>query len=210
MALEIVRIINDPVPSNCFLVFDREVDNNCLVVDPGSEDPGELEKQLRALNLYPVYILLTHEHFDHIWGCNSLIERYGSKIVCSAMCSEAIQDAKRNHSLFYQQKAFQVPAADICVEDVGFRWNWNGWKITFFIAEGHTNAGVCFEIGHCLFTGATLLKDLRTVTKLFCGSKEKLAFTISKIRNLQGKEYRVYPGHGDSFDLDDYDLNKAL
>ena len=210
MALKVVRIINQPVTSNCFLLYDREVNNDCLVVDPGSEYPDELEQLLKDLNLYPKYILLTHEHFDHIWGCNYLVEKYHSKIICSVLCSEAIQDAKRNHSLFYNQKAFQVPAADICIEDIGFDWNWNGWDITFFVAEGHTNAGICFEIGNSLFTGDTLLKDLRTVTKLFCGSKEKLVVTINRIKRLQGKGFYVYPGHGDGFDLDNYDLNKAL
>ena len=35
MALEVVRVINEPVSSNCFLLFNREVNNDCLVVDPG-------------------------------------------------------------------------------------------------------------------------------------------------------------------------------
>ena len=143
MALKVVRIINQPVTSNCFLLYDREVNNDCLVVDPGSEYPDELEQLLKDLNLYPKYILLTHEHFDHIWGCNYLVEKYHSKIICSV-------------------------------------------------------------------TGDTLLKDLRTVTKLFCGSKEKLVVTINRIKRLQGKGFYVYPGHGDGFDLDNYDLNKAL
>ena len=85
MALKVVRIINQPVTSNCFLLYDREVNNDCLVVDPGSEYPDELEQLLRDLNLYPKYILLTHEHFDHIWGCNYLVEKYHSKIICSVL-----------------------------------------------------------------------------------------------------------------------------
>ena len=85
MALKVVRIINQPVTSNCFLLYDREVNNDCLVVDPGSEYPDELEQLLKDLNLYPKYILLTHEHFDHIWGCNYLVEKYHSKIICSVL-----------------------------------------------------------------------------------------------------------------------------
>jgi glyoxylase-like metal-dependent hydrolase (beta-lactamase superfamily II) len=210
MALEVIRIVNQPVASNCYLLYDREVNNDCLVVDPGSEHPNDIVYHLTDLNLFPKYILLTHEHFDHIWGCNFLIKKYHSEIICSALCSEAIQDAKKNHSLYYNQKAFKIPAANLCVEDIGFSWSWNGWDILFFIAEGHTNAGICFEINKCLFTGDTLLKDLRTVTKLFCGSKEKLVITMSRIKELQGRGYCVYPGHGDIFSLDDYDLNKAL
>ena len=42
MALEIIRVVNEPVSSNCFLLFDREVNNDCLVVDPGCEIPDVL------------------------------------------------------------------------------------------------------------------------------------------------------------------------
>ncbi|UBD75552.1 MBL fold metallo-hydrolase [Parabacteroides goldsteinii] len=210
MALEIIRIVNKPVTSNCFVLYDLAINNDCLLIDPGSEYPDELEHFLTELNLFPRYILLTHEHFDHIWGCNFLIKKYHSQIVCSVACSEAIQDAKRNHSLFFNQKAFKVPAADIYIDNLKDGWNWNGRNIIFFVAEGHTNGGICIKIGNCLFTGDTLLKDLRTVTKLFCGSKEKLSMTIEKIKKLQGKKYHVFPGHGEDFDLDGYDLNKAL
>ena len=210
MGLEVVQIINKPVSSNCFLLFDREVNNDCLVVDPGCEIPDVLDRKLSELRLWPKFIVLTHEHFDHIWGCNALVQKYHAQIICSTICSEAIQDAKKNHSMFYNQKGFVLPPADICVEDIDWTWEWNGKQITFSLAEGHTNAGIYFRIGKNLFTGDTLLKDLKTVTKLFCGSKDKLVVTIDQIKKLQGEGLRVYPGHGDCFDLDSYDLNKAF
>ena len=210
MGLEVVQIINKPVSSNCFLIFDPLLNNKCLVIDPGSEFEEELVHELIIRELHPEYVLLTHEHFDHIWSVNSLIDRYQVKVICSRACSNAIQDPKRNHSLFYNQKAFKLRAADICLEDIAFRWQWNGWNMSFFIAEGHTNAGMCFVIDKFLFTGDTLLKDLRTVTKLFCGSKEKLYITIDKIKELQGRGYLVLPGQGDIFELDKYDLNRAF
>lgn len=210
MALEVVQIVNEPVASNCFLLFDREVDNDCLVVDPGCENPDTLERKLLELDLFPKFIVLTHEHFDHVWGCNALIQKYHSKIICSAVCSEAIQDAKKNHSVFYNQRGLVLPAADICIEDINFQWEWHNLDLLFFITEGHTNAGICFVVGNYLFTGDTLIKGIRTVTKLYCGSKEKLVVSIEKIKTMQGKGLRVCPGHGDEFDLDTYDLNKAL
>ena len=48
------------------------------------------------------------------------------------------------------------------------------------------------------------------MTKLFCGSREKLLVTINSIKEMQGRGLYVCPGHGDGFELDDYDLNKAL
>ena len=57
MALEVVRVINEPVSSNCFLLFNREVNNDCLVVDPGSEYPDTLDRKLLELGLVPKIIV---------------------------------------------------------------------------------------------------------------------------------------------------------
>ena len=86
----------------------------------------------------------------------------------------------------------------------------DGLKMGFFLAPGHSDGGICMTAGSYLFTGDTLLQGLRTVTKLYCGSKEKLGHTLDKIRELQGKGYLVCPGHGECFPLDGYDLSKAL
>ena len=44
------------------------------------------------------------------------------------------------------------------------------------------------------------------MTKLPTGSVVKLQESIELLRNMQGKGYMVYPGHGDLFELDGYDL----
>ena len=48
--------------ANCFLVSDSE--KNAVIIDPGAEAPHILE-QIRAQELKPLAILLTHAHFDH-------------------------------------------------------------------------------------------------------------------------------------------------
>ncbi len=50
-------IINQPVPSNCYIVS-REKD--CIIVDPGTRYPIELEDYIERNKLNPRYILLTH------------------------------------------------------------------------------------------------------------------------------------------------------
>ena len=100
MALELLRIENEPVNSNCFILFDKVVGLRCVVVDPGSENCAVIDMVLEKNKLIPEYIILTHEHFDHIWGCNYLVNKYSTRIICSKQCAFAIRDAKRNHSLF--------------------------------------------------------------------------------------------------------------
>lgn len=210
MALEILQIENHPVTSNCFVIYDKAVDNDCIIVDPGSEHNEELKACLDRQELKPAYIILTHEHFDHIWGCNELLKHYSPQLVCSRLCSESIQNPKRNFSVFYNQVGFSVKEADICLEDVNYSLTWKGREIKFWYAGGHSEAGICFTIEKYLFTGDTLIKDCKTVTKLYSGSLQKLKMSIEKLGMLKGKRYQVCPGHGKKFTLDTYDLRKAF
>lgn len=210
MSVEVIQLKNQPVNSNCYILYNKGGNNKCIIIDPGTKNAVLLQDCLKVRGVEPEYIILTHEHFDHIWGCNVLLKQYPVKIICSALCSEFIQQPKKNLSAFYNQQSFSLAPADICVEDLGCTWVWQKEKICFFLTPGHTDTGICFTIQHYLFTGDTLIKNVKTVTKLFSGSREKLEKSISLIERLKGYHFLVCPGHGEMFGLDNYDLNKAL
>lgn len=211
MSLQIVRIINYPISSNCFLIFDKNINSNCLIIDPGSESNEILYQKLDELKLHPEYIILTHEHFDHCWGVNSLRENFSAiQLIGSAICSDSIQQKKKNMSLFYNQIGFEIDKADVVVPDFDYCFIWNKYKLKFISTKGHTTSSICIIIGNNLFTGDTLIKDLKTITKLPTGSKEELMKSISKFATWIGNGYKVYPGHGESFELDHYDIMKSI
>lgn len=205
--LSIHKIVNHPVPSNCFVLYDKAVCNDCTIVDPGCKLGDEIFAFIKNEKLIPRYIILSHEHFDHCWGVNAIVERYHIPIVCSALCAECIQFEKRNCSVFYDNKErFVITSQTISVESLNHVLPFNDNEFRFFETPGHTNASICFTIDQKLFTGDTLIRNLRTVTKLPTGSVVKLQESIELLRNMQGKGYMVYPGHGDLFELDGYDL----
>lgn len=210
MSLKIIRIENTPVNSNCYLVFDKEAGNDCLIVDPGKEFPGEVEDYVGNEGLHPRLVILTHEHFDHISGCNFLIDKYNPLILCSHNCGIAIEDPKKNLSLFRDQKGFSVAGKKIFIENIHSLFKWGQYDIQFLLTPGHTDCGISFHIDNHLFTGDTLIKDIKTVTKLYTGSRSDLQKSIDKINKLKSRGMIVYPGHGDSFELDSYDMNKTL
>lgn len=84
------------------------------------------------------------------------------------------------------------------------------YTISFYYALGHSIGGILFTIQKFLVTGDTLIKDMKTVTKLKCGSKERLHESLVLIDSMKGRGLLVCAGHGESFELDNYDLNKAL
>lgn len=209
--LQIHRIVNTPVPSNCFVLYDRSFNSDCIIVDPGTKNNEELIAYITENELTPVYIFLTHEHFDHCWGVNDLLKRYQVSVICSALCSECIKHEKSNCSVFYEHtEAFIIDTETISVESLNFSLPFGNDEIKFFMTPGHTDSCVSFTLGNCLFTGDALINDLRTVTKLPTGSRLKLRETVELFRRIQGKGYKVFAGHGESFMLDQYEIEKAL
>lgn len=201
------RIVNQPITSNCYVVYDKADGNECFIVDPGSKNEKELLDYLGQEKLEPKFIILTHEHFDHCWGVNLLIELYHVPVVCSELCADAIHYDKRNCSLFYDNKeAFTINTEAISIESIGNKLPFAGRTIRFLMTPGHTDASICFLIGKFLFTGDTLIKDERTVTKLPTGAVSKLRETVRMLEGLKGEDYTVCPGHGELFGLDGYSL----
>lgn len=207
----IKQIENVPINSNCFVLYDKAVGNNCIIVDPGSELCGELFHFLRNETLEPEYIILTHEHFDHCWGVNTIRNRYPKvRLICTRLCSNAIQDKKKNYSVYNQQPGFIIDAADIIIDEINWQIPWNNRQIIFFSAQGHSAAGIIFFVEKYVFTGDSLIKDIKTVTKLKTASPDKLKETLSLLEEKKGSGLIVCPGHGVIFPLDGYDLRKAL
>lgn len=209
MPLYLRTIVNNPVESNCHILYD-DCTRHCIIIDPGSENVCQIVGTLEELSLNPDYIFLTHEHFDHMWSCTPLVNRYSLPIVCSKKCSEEIQDRKKNLSIFYNQVGIVSPAAELVLENINWVLDWQSFTVRFYDAPGHSDGGVIIVIGKYLFTGDTLMKDTPTPTKFRCSSKDKLKDTFTFIESLKGNKFLVCPGHGENFNLDDYDLSKSL
>lgn len=206
--MRVERIINEPVPSNCYVIYSDAPNGGCIVVDPGSRDNTKLLNFLYEKKLTPSYIILTHEHFDHIWGVNDIVDRYQVPIVCSELCSQRVKDSFDNCSAMYDDTmAVVINGSVVSIESLGMKLQFGDETINFYSTPGHSDASVSFTVSSCLFTGDALIRDLKTVTKLPTGSKEKQEETLILFRKLQGLGFRVYSGHGESFELDSYNLS---
>lgn len=86
--------------SNCYIIS-QENYNGCIVIDPGTEDCKEIIEYFETRNLEPEYIFLTHEHSDHTWGCNTLIDKYNAKVVTSNECKKALPKESNAYFQFY-------------------------------------------------------------------------------------------------------------
>lgn len=205
MPLHVETIVNYPIPSNCFVVSDIAMTSHCIVIDPGTESCSDLIHYLEVRRLIPDYVILTHEHFDHIAGVTALKQLYDFKLVASDVCSAAIQNSKSNLSLFRDGIGFIVQEADWKIANHN-SFEWYGHLCDMYVAKGHSAGGIVIVIDTNLFTGDTLMWNVKTITKLPTGSKEDLNHSLDLIKSFssQGRMH-VYAGHGLDFELDNYE-----
>lgn len=198
--MQVHRLINHPIDSNCF-VLEGDIDNRCIVIDPGTEDCTELFSFLKERKLIVQYIFLTHEHIDHIIGCKVLKEHYpGAQLVCSDLCAIHLNDTRYNLSRFAEQftPRDSFPEADL-VYSGELVIKWQGIKARFFKAMGHSPGSSHALIGNSLFVGDTYIYHYKTTTTLPGSSKQELLKTFESLMNdFNNENITVYPAHFDS------------
>lgn len=207
--MEVVKYVSDLLYSNMYLIKNGD---RYIIIDPIAI---KLDIDYNKID----YIILTHEHYDHISGTNfwKLISK--AKVLCSKICAEHIEDSKKNLSRYYEafcqlQTWVEAPTtvknidfitkADLVFTNM-LQLDWNNSKLLLVETPGHSQGSICILINNkILFSGDTLFRDYQTVTGLPGGSKVGWSnITIPFIKTL-GKDIHVYPGHFEDFYLCDY------
>lgn len=205
-----VRFVNSRFTSNTYIIFCPEYDNVWLV------DPGDTEAVFEWMETHSKTVVsgifLTHAHFDHIYGINHILSRFPActVYVANEHGKACLFDSKMNASRYTEEGPMTVvreASILFCPDAVEL---WDGVSLKTFYTPGHSDDSVCFMVGDMLFTGDTLIKDIRTVTKLKTGSKDKLKESIALLDTFKGMGLTAYPGHEEAFMLDTYDLNHSL
>ena len=192
--------------SNCYVVYDEDT-KRCLVIDPASEKSLREIQFIEENGLALDYIILTHEHTDHTWGVNSLVEQYQkAKVICSEVCKQNLKKEFQAYFLLYYDDAnyhYTVCKVDKTTEELNGALMWQGYEIMFIPTPGHSFGSICILIDGLLFTGDTIMQAKPYVNKRN-GSKELFYKSRKKVVEMFKPETKVYPGHGEPFALSEY------
>lgn len=110
-------------------------------------------------------------------------------------------------SIYYNGKGFELQPADISIKEES-SINWCDMDIRFTPTPGHSEASMCFAIGNYLFTGDTIIKGEKTVTKLPGGRREEWKNSITKLQKKYEKEDPILCcGHGENWKFSEIDID---
>jgi glyoxylase-like metal-dependent hydrolase (beta-lactamase superfamily II) len=188
-----------PIGTNCYVVRVDRTAAEAVVVDP-SGDATELRLELARIGATCAAILLTHTHWDHIFGLADLAEGTEAPVYAPALERDVLADP----STYYSGVGVPIRA----------------WTPEHLLSGGETveAAGIAFEVvpvpghspGHlayyadgCLFSGDVLFAGSVGRTDLPFGDWDTLIASIRALVDRFPPETIVYSGHGPQTTLGD-------
>lgn len=203
--MKIGRMVLGAYGTNCYFLY-QENGGEAIVVD--APDHGrEIFEKLAKNGLRVAGILLTHGHFDHVWGLEDLKKAANEKaaedgkeavlVYAGADEKELLADTKQNISGTTHRPVSL--SADVYVGD-GEEISIAGMTCRVITTPGHTKGGCCyyFEEAGFLLSGDTLFLESVGRTDFPTGSMSTLVRSIKEKLFGLPDDTKVYPGHGDS------------
>ena len=174
-AIRIERLELGPFGTNAYIVTCRETRDSALI-----DAPAEANILIDKLkDTTPKYILLTHNHMDHIGALAKL--RADLKVTLAAHASDT---------------GNLTPAPEILLND-GDMIRLGRLKLTVLHTPGHTSGSLCFRVGRYLISGDTIFPGGPGRTNSPHDFRQIIKSITEKIFILPD-DIQIYPGHGNS------------
>jgi len=155
-------------------------------------DPGDIWEGFEDITK----VLLTHAHFDHIYGLNEVLKiSPQAKVYTNKFGKEMLLNARKNMSKYHEMPfVFEHPESIVTVND-GDVVDLGG-EITAkaVFTPGHNPSCITWIVGDALFTGDSYIPGIKTVTNLPGGNKQQATESEEIIRKLS-VDRTIYPGH---------------
>lgn len=213
--IHIEHFIFNCFQTNCWILWDKS--GKCAIIDPGcqsEEETRQVTDFIASNGLEPECILLTHCHFDHIYGMASLAnkyeipvyldkdEMYSIEVTNEYLCRQfgfpmpdSFPISKTSETMSHKSRAEfvtegdMIPAGSLSFEVIG--------------TPGHSKGGLCFleRNEKVLISGDTLFAGAIGRTDHPGGDYDQMMRNIfEKLLMLEG-DTRILPGHGPSSDI---------
>lgn len=205
--MEIRRYESGLLSSNMYVIVEG---NHAIVIDP-------FEDASPSRGLTIDYILLTHEHYDHISGVNAWKKMTGAPVLCSRACAENIQNPKKNltnHFKEFCELQTWIELDEISVSDPNYSCSaeqtfdnemalkWKGHTLRLFEIPGHSQGSIGIMLDEKeFFSGDSLMENSEIELRMPGGSRKKWNEIGNKRIEALPNGIMIWPGHFNGFIL---------
>ena len=192
--IEITYLTNSFFSSRTYWLSDNTNKKIWLV------DCGDIEKVIKQISAQSVIagVLLTHVHFDHIYGLNKLLSLYPNcKVYTNDFGQKSLTDPKRNFSRYHtdiDDFIFDHPEKVVVVGEGDKIELFEGVYADAYYTPGHDESCLCYEVEENLFTGDAYIPGLKTVTTFPHSCQRKAMESDLRISSM-ARGMKVCPGH---------------
>ena len=161
-------------------------------------DCGDVEKVIKQGWLVRG-VLLTHAHFDHIYGLNKLMEKFPDALVyTNADGQKGLQNPKWNFSRYHEEvenfvfcKSENVRVFESC----GVYEFDKDIKVEVLFTPGHDLSCITYKISNCLYTGDAYIPGIKVVTTFPRSNKQVAKESLERLQKLECLGLKIMPGH---------------
>jgi len=172
--IQIERLELGPFGTNAYIVVCQKTRDSVLIDAPA--DAGAILERLKDTN--PKYILLTHNHMDHLGALPELQSKLEVPVAVHALDAQSL------------------PSPPEMLLNDGDIVSFGNTKLKVLYTPGHTPGSLCFLVSNYLISGDTIFPGGPGKTSSPTDLRQIIKSITDKIFILP-ENTQIYPGHGD-------------
>ena len=178
-----------PMQNFVYLLGDKEK-KECLVVDPAWEVDRILEEANNE-EMKITGVLVTHSHFDHVNGVESLLKATDAKIYINREEAAFLKRSRSDSTGIF----VNISSPNLVPVTGGDKIKVGNIEIEFIHTPGHTPGSQCFLVNKNLVSGDTLFIGYCGRCDLPGGDPEKMYESLTQKLAKLDDDTLLYPGH---------------
>lgn len=198
----IARFVVNGLRENTYVLHDGT--GRGIIIDCGvrrETKEARIAGYIADNGITPAYSLVTHCHFDHIWGAQWIFDTYGLPPTIPPDEQHNYHTAQEHlHQILHRHLPLPLPSCPLVADPVR-----TYGPLSVMATPGHTRGSLCFYSAEdgILFSGDTLFKG-------YIGLPKEDGITLGQVQSVIDRcimtlppETLVFPGHGPEFLLKD-------
>lgn len=187
--LRIIPHLNSVFSSVSYILFDDER-MLCWIVDVG--DCDVICKIIEGYDLKGV--LLTHIHYDHIYGLNALLHLHPQvPVYTNEFGLQSLKNPTDNLSAYHGDCFILRDVSKVVVIKEGDKIELGDSQVVVMETPGHDYSCISYLIDDNCFTGDAYIPGVKVFSKLQNGDREMAEVSRNRLKGLVG--VAIYPGH---------------